>query len=256
VAGGWVGLGQARALPGLRLVLLRGVPSPWSLAASAIFELAGVPFTRVCRMPADPPGLLLEWTRQEGCPAAMYGDERPRTGWAEILQLADRLRAQPSLIPEPSRERALMFGLAHELLGEMGLVWCRRLLGLAPRLREAATDPEVARFAYKYGSSPREMESARERVVEVLRLLAEQLRLQREAGSAFLVGSRLSALDVYWAACSNMIALLPQDQLPLDDEVRRGFSTHDRALLDALDPALLAHRDAIYQRYLHLPVEL
>ena len=62
---GWVSLERARRLPGLRLVLLRGLPSPWSLAARALFELERVPFVKVFRSESDPPDLLREWTGQE-----------------------------------------------------------------------------------------------------------------------------------------------------------------------------------------------
>ena len=43
----WTGIREARDLPGLRLVLLRGFPSPWSPAARGIFELKKVPFIKV-----------------------------------------------------------------------------------------------------------------------------------------------------------------------------------------------------------------
>jgi hypothetical protein len=53
-----------------------------------------------------------------------------------------------------------------------------------------------------------------------------------------------------------MVSLLPQEKLPLRESVRRGFSTTDPVLLEAVAPELIAHRDAIYQRYLRLPVEV
>jgi hypothetical protein len=56
----------------------------------------------------------------------MYNNERPRAGWAEILLLSERLAPNPSLLPKDAVDRALVFGLAHEICGEQGLAWSRR----------------------------------------------------------------------------------------------------------------------------------
>ncbi|MEN8183644.1 MAG: hypothetical protein ABFS46_14035 [Myxococcota bacterium] len=79
---GWIGIREARERAGLRLVLLRGFPSPWSQAARAIFEIKRVPFLAVQTASDDPPGSLLEWTGQDGYPVAVYEAERPRAAWA------------------------------------------------------------------------------------------------------------------------------------------------------------------------------
>jgi glutathione S-transferase len=252
----WVSIEQGRKLPGLRLVLLRGLPSPWSLAAKAIFEFKGIELQQVYRAPTDAAEALASWTGQTSFPAAMHEDERPRTSWSEILLLAERLRPQPRLLPEDPHDRALVFGLAHELCGEMGLGWCRRLIGLEPRLRDDPDDPGVVGFQRRYGSSLAERKWAKRRVLEVLELLAGIQREQRAEGREFLVGSSPSAADLYWATFSNMVSLLPQEKLPLREGVRRGFSTTDPVLLEAVAPELIAHRDTIYQRYLRLPVEV
>jgi glutathione S-transferase len=252
----WVSIEEGRKLPGLRLVLLRGLPSPWSLAAKAIFEFKGIEVQRVYRAPSDAPEALESWTGQASFPAAMHEGERPRTSWSEILLLAERLRPEPRLLPEDPHDRALVLGLSHEICGEMGLGWCRRLIGLEPRLRDDPADPGVVRFQQRYGSGRAERRSAKKRVVEVLGLLAGILREQRARGREFLVGSRPSAVDLYWATFSNMISLLPDERLPLPEGVRRGFSTSDRVLHEAVAPELIVHRDAIYQRYLRLPVEV
>lgn len=252
----WVGIGKARTLGGLRVVLLRGLPSPWSLAAKAILGLKRIPYTRVWRAPEDAPDALLAWTGQASFPAAIWEDERPRTGWAEILLLAERLGPEPPLLPSDPGERAQVFGVSHEICGEMGLGWCRRLSGIEKRMAEAPDDPVVRAFLHKYGSGDEGFAVARARVVEVVRMLADRLQAQREAGRAFLVGSQLSAADVYWATFSNMVALLPPEKLPLAEPIRAMFANDDPELASALTPALLRHRDWIYERYLKLPVEL
>jgi glutathione S-transferase len=240
---GWVGIEEGRKLSGLRLVLLRGVPSPWSLAARAILELKRIPFAKVWRAPGDPPDALL-------------ADERPRTGWAEILILAEQVAPEPALLPADPGERAIVFGVAHEICGEMGLAWCRRLLGIERRMEQAPDDPRVADFLYRYGSGEEGFEVARSRVIEVLRMLGERLQAQREAGRAFLVGSSLSAADIYWATFSHMVALYPPEKLRLPEPIRAAFATDDAEIARALTPALLRHRDWIYERYLKLPVEV
>lgn len=252
----WVGIREARDLPGLRLVLLRGFPSPWSEAARGIFELKKVSFAKVQRTTEDSRRSLLEWTHQESYPVAMYETERPRAGWAEILLLAERLGPVPALIPAEESDRVLMFGLAHEILGEMGLVWCRRLIGLAPHQEARPNDVEVATYSYKYGSSRTELDTAMERVTDVLQLLSQRLRRQKDLGREFLVGNSLSAVDIYWAVSANLFSPLPGDLLPLPDDVRARVLHEAEPLKAALDPILLEHQQAIYRRCLRLPVEL
>jgi glutathione S-transferase len=226
------------------------------VAARALFDLKKVPYVKVHRAEDDPAGALLEWTNQDSFPAAMYEDERPRTGWAEILLLAERLGPQPKLIPADAADRTLMFGLAHEICGEMGLAWCRRLTGVAARQKSAPKDADVQDYVHKYGSGANELAAATQRVVDILRMLAQQLRAQREADREFLVGDALSAADIYWATFCNLISPLPNERMELPDAVRKGFTAEDPKVRLALDPLLLEHRDTIYGRYLPLPVEL
>jgi glutathione S-transferase len=251
----FIGIREARKRKGLRLALLRGVPSPWGQAAKAIFEWKKIPFQRVQLLPDEPRELLREWTGQDSFPAAMFDDERPRTGWAEILFLAERLAPTPELIPADPGDRALMFGLAHEICGEMGLGWCRRLVLLGASMRAGSTEP-LAAMGFKYGSSDAEQARANARCIEVLRLLSQQLARQQRAGKRHLVGSDLSAVDFYWATMCNLVVPLPPEQLALPDALRPAFTCSDPAVLGALSPELLAHRDFVYANHVKLPVEL
>ena len=98
--------------------------------AYAIAEAVQRPSTRFVPVKTD--GQLDLQAGQRSGPVAVYENERPRSGWAEILLLAERLAAEPSLIPTDPFERALVFGLAH------------RFIDFAHRT--AAVDDECARF--------------------------------------------------------------------------------------------------------------
>jgi len=125
----YVDIETAKQTRGLRLVLTAGTPgAPWTEAAKAVFEVKKIPFVRVAQRPGSTDAALREWTGHANAPVAMYEDERARSGWLEILHLAERLAPTPRLIPQASRDRVLMFGLANELMSEDGLVWCRRLM--------------------------------------------------------------------------------------------------------------------------------
>ena len=232
---------------GLRLVLTAGVPGPWGESAKGILRVKKIPYLLVRQNAGQHDEGLLGWTRQTSAPVAMYEAERPRSGWAEILFLAERLESQPALLPADSGERALALGLAHEICGEHGLGWTRRLM----LLKDAPVVPNT--MPWKYGCDDRRsVDRAELRAVEILALLAGQLRRQREAGRRFLVGGGLSAVDIYWACFSNLVVPLPHEQSPMPEMIRAAYGSWRDA---PVDPILIAHRDEIFERYLGLPQE-
>ena len=103
----YIEVADAIGRDGLRLVLTTGVPGPWGESAKGVFTVKSIDYVSVRQtaMTVDP--VLMEWTRQSSAPVAIYDAERPRSGWAEILFLAERLQPDPCLIPEDPRERAL-----------------------------------------------------------------------------------------------------------------------------------------------------
>ena len=107
----FVDIEEARAAQGLRLVIAGNVPSPWSQAAMGIFDLKGLDYLAVRLRPAAE--AVRVWTGSHNAPVAVYDEEPPRTGWAEILALAERLGGRMSLIPEGEEARVQTFGLAH-----------------------------------------------------------------------------------------------------------------------------------------------
>src|SRR5262249_10223792 len=115
--------------PGLRLITLGGVPSPWSEAAKGIFHVKRLSFAVARLLPGDK--RVRDATGVRNAPVVLYGDELPRSGWAEILALGERLAPEPALVPADAERRVSMFGLANELMGEDGLLWSARVLTIA-----------------------------------------------------------------------------------------------------------------------------
>ena len=249
---GAISIREARGKPGLRLVLLKGFPSPWSQAAKGIFDYKRIAWTPVHSLRGDPEDALLDWTGQNSYPAAMYQDEEPRSGWAEILLLAERLAPSPALIPAEPERRATLFGYAHEICGEMGLGWCLRLQSIHAGLSAESPDPISQFLADKYGYRDDAHPVAHTRVVEILGAL--DTLLARNGGD-YLLGE-LTALDIYWATFCNLISPLPPELLPMPEALRRMFTATDPATLAATTPALLSLRDRVYEGHLTLPVDL
>lgn len=252
----FVDVDEARTLPGLRLVLTVGVPGPWSEAAKGICHVKGLRYVAVRQEGGGENAALAAWTGQTSAPVAVWNDERPRTTSLEILFLAERLAPDPPLLPDDADERARMLGYCHEIIGEQGLGWSRRLMMLHPMMSSLGDDAPVGvkRLADKYGYSPAAAEAAPWRVIAILRMLAALLDRQKVAGKPFLIGDRLSALDVYWATFAAMFEPLPEDLCPMPAGLRTLY-TVSGPVRDALDPALLAHRDFVYREFLELPVD-
>jgi hypothetical protein len=68
---------------GLRMVVVGEVPSPWGEAAKGFLHIKGVNWVAV-RLAYDSEPLR-QWAGQRSGPVAVYENERPRSGWAEIL---------------------------------------------------------------------------------------------------------------------------------------------------------------------------
>lgn len=252
----YVSVEEAIARGGLRMVVVGGVPSPWGEAAKGILHVKRIDWVAV-RLDYRSDALA-KWAGERSGPVAVYESERPRGGWAEILLLAERLAPEPALLPGDPLDRALVFGLAHEICGEEGLGWARRLQLVQEGLQGTGGFAEpVARYiGDKYGYRPHPSLVPGARVVELLRLLAKWLRAQRESGSSYYVGDTLSAVDVYSATFMAMFRPLPEETCAMDPGVRAAFETLDAETEAALDPILIQHRDLMYARHLELPLSL
>lgn len=266
----YVTIAEARRMSGLRVVLgAYPIPGPWREACKGILWVKGLKYTPVKTANAgasdlaigmqDSQSELIEWTGQASAPVIAWNDERPRSTWIDQLHLAERLQPEPPLIPAAIEDRIRMFGLANELLGENGFVWVKRLLMVHGPLQSlAADDPQRSFFEFlgqKYGYTPAGAEVAALRIIDILGAFAAQLERQHAAGRRYLVGDRLSALDIYWASCCAILDPMPPERCPMADAFRAGpYGNSDPRIEAALTPALRAHRDFIYETHLELPI--
>lgn len=252
----YIGVDEARERKGLRMVVVGDVPSPWGEAAKGILHIKGIEWAAV-RLVYDSE-VLKEWAGERSGPVAIYDHEPPRSGWAEILLLAERLAPMPSLLPADPGERALAFGISHEICGEAGLGWSRRLQLIHAGLQKAGGFPEqVAKYlGRKYGYRPETDAAAAPRVAALLGMLGARLKAQREKGSRYYVGSSLTAVDVYSATFMALFDPLPHEQCKMAPSMRAAFGLRDTQTDAALDPMLLQHRAMMYAEHLELPLSL
>jgi glutathione S-transferase len=252
----YVSVEEAIRRGGLRMVVVGGVPSPWGEAAKGFLHIKRIEWAAVRLVYDSEP--LNAWAGQRSGPVAIYEQERPRSGWADILLLAERLAPAPALLPADPAERVLVFGLAHEICGEAGLGWSRRLQLIHAGLHNAGGFPErVAKYlARKYGYSPGASATYTPRVAELVGMLVARLKRQRKAGSRYYVGNSLTAADVYSATFAAMFGPLSPEQCKMDAVTRAAFETRDAQTEAALDPILFEHRDMMYAEHLELPLSL
>ena len=255
----YVSVEKARPLDGLRLVLTGGVPGPWSEAAKGLFRVRGVDYTPVFQEGGGANEALLAWTGHRNAPTAMYKDEPARITPVEMINLAQRLGTGPSLVPDAIDERVMMFGLLNEIAGEQGFAWSARILMFAAMVEnagEAAMADNPMLRDYHYNAS--EVAAAPEKIIAVLQRLGQQLSAQSDAGSRYLVGDRLSALDIYWACFSQMLDPLPPAVNPMPDYLYGIWGLTAKAVEKTgfqPDKALLEHRDYIFPTYLTWPLD-
>ena len=242
--------------PGLRIVLVKGTPSPWGQAAKTIFEIKGLDYIAAPWLPGEPNTEIEAWGGEASAPIVAWAKEKPISRWIDILYLAERLAPKPSLIPADATQRALMIGLSHEVCGQMGIGWNRRLQLFAPAFASGSPPPNIARMGGKYGYDENAAKAASERIAESLSALAKQLKSQYDRGVRYFVGDSLSALDIYWAAFANLLDPLPKEHCPMSEALRPAFAANDPLVKEALDSLLLEHRLRIFQAHFRDPMEM
>jgi glutathione S-transferase len=251
----FISITQMRAATGLRIAGLRGVPSPWTEAAKGIFHVKGLACQYAAQSKEDPDGALAAWAGDVGIPVVAYDNEKLRTGWAEILLLAERLQPQPALIPTDVDARTLLFGLSHEICGEMGLGWAYRLLMIQQSIERGGESSFPANIGsylgQRYGLNPTHARVAKARTIELLGMLSRRIE-----GRPYLMGDTLTAADIYWATFANLITPLPESDLPATPMIRTAYTCGDADILKAMSGELRALQRRVYDDHLELPVPL
>jgi glutathione S-transferase len=251
----FVDLDVALAGPGLRLVILADVPSPWSQAALAILRYKKLSF--MCARARAVDSQFQMWRGSRNLPALLMDGQPIRTGWAEILAFAESLEREPALVPSDPDERIRVIGLCHELMSEGGLLWCARVLaidaGLSSAGREGFSLPAAQYLAPRYGWTPSSAPGATAHAREVLAFLETELA---HKDGPFYSGNSITALDLYSAAAMNALVPLPDTHCHMAASFRAAFTWMGRALGDGITPALLAHRDRVISEFLEVPIEL
>jgi len=253
----FVELEEARAARGLRLVVMAGVPSPWSEGAKGCLDMKGIDYLAVRLRPGDE--AVRAWTGHHNAPVALYEDEPPRAGWAEILALAERLAPERTSLPADPRARVEALGLAHEVLGEGGLAWSARLALIhtsfvtegARGFPLRAARYLAPRYGYATAYAIERAAKARARVLSLLAFLAQRL-----GDRPYFHDDRPTAVDVYVAVSMALFHPLPESVCAMLAPMRQAFETTDAEIREAVSPSLLALRDRMYERHLKLPVLL
>ncbi|HEY5679842.1 MAG TPA: hypothetical protein VIS55_07240 [Pseudomonadales bacterium] len=245
---------EAKRATGLRLVLTQGVPGPWGESAKALFDLKGVAYHPVAQKGGAANEELLAWTGHRNAPIAILDDEPPRASWLEILFLAERLGESPRLLPEDIDQRMLVIGLSSEICSPGGFAWQSRMFLLQGMAKAAGDQPENFPMLKDYSYSQEAADRAVASVKPILDRLGRQLDMQAAAGSDYLVGGELTAVDVYWAFFSQLLVPLPEAICPMPGFLRKSYGMLGTQLEEPAPASLLAHRDRILERHIALPL--
>jgi len=250
----YVDIATARAAGGTRIVTSSLVASPWSEAAKGLFALAELPAVVVARGRdgAD----FMAWTGIDNVPVVVHANEPPRTNWASIVGLANRLAGPNVLVPTDPSARAEVFGLLELVAGEDGLGWNGRLAMVQVSIESGGTRGfpiVVAKYlAGRYGhGADVTPASLRERVAAQLGVLMRRLT------GAYFGGERADALDVYVATFLTPYSAIDDAACPqMTAPLQRAFGAAHDTLGDLVPRELWAHRQRMFDRHLPWPIRL
>ena len=249
----YLDINQAIQADGLRIILVRGMPSPWGQAAKAMMEYKNLSYVVGPQQGGGANAELVAWSGTNSAPVVAWNDEAPLNDWVDILLLLERLVPDKPLVPQDPSARVQLFGLAHEICGELGFGWNRRLDMIHAGMKPGEAPKGLGA---KYGYNETDGTLASTRTIAFIEHLAETLKAQADRGSEFLIGDTVTAVDFYWAAFSNLVAIQPPDECPLDPAVRPMFENVSAQVADAVDPILIEHRDRIMRSFFKIPMEM
>ena len=255
----FITLQEAAAMKtGTRVTFVPGVQAMFSEALKNICYVKKVPLIRVLHPQMgidketgeDRQAKLYEMTSQTSLPTMLHGIERPRNVWIEQLALAEEIGAQnsPRLIPENFELRLDVFGFCALVLAEDGLAWNMRILIDSP-------------LGQKYGFSEKASAAAPTKIAEIISLIDRRLEAQEKIDSRFLVGSGLTAADIYWATMSMSVLPVSTDIMPMTRQNRGmlSFFESNSKIADiagALTQRIKQHQIFILKTYCETPAVL
>ncbi len=241
---------------GLRLVIVQGAPSAWGQAAKAMMEYKGVSFSMAYQEPGGKNEELMAWSGTNSGPVVAWDDEAPINRWDDILLLLERIAPNKPLLPTGGKQRALVMGLSHEICGQLGLGWNRRISLFAPAIESQQAPESLLNIAAKYRYDSKELVVNVERQINGLKLLADTLNEQKSNGSDYFVGEKLSAVDFYWAAFCDFFAIRSLEEIPIDLGFHSMFQVIEPEVKAAIEPILLEHRDRMIASHFKVPMEV
>ena len=246
---------QVKTMDGLRIAACVGAPSPWSLAARALFDHKQTAYTLGAQIIADDNAELKQWTGQNSAPVVAFRasaeQEKIATTAEAIVLLAERIQPEPALIPADQQQRAWMFGLLQALAGEDGFGWNRRLMSLSLAGGSNKLTGNIRTMAFKYDYSDDAAKRAAKRCAHILQLFSGTLHAQEKQGRPFIVGDQLTALDLYFTIFFGiMYQPLPDDRFPIPAMMRSGYEVKNATIEQAADAILFTHRDRILDQHL------
>ncbi len=251
----YVDIDRIVSADGLRIVLVQGRPSPWGQAAKAMMEYKGLDYVVGPQQPGGPNPELVVWSGANSAPVVAWNDAPPINRWDDILLLLERLAPDKPLIPQGANERVQLFGLSHEICGELGFGWNRRLDMIRPAMDSGEPPEGIVNLSDKYGYNETDVALANQRTIVLLELLTEILTTQKDKGSNYLIGTQVTAADFYWAAFSNLVVIQPPEECPVDPAVRPIFENTSADVATAVDPVLIEHRNRIMRAHFKIPME-
>ncbi len=249
-------INEAINADGLRIILVKGFPSPWGQAAKAMIEYKGLDYIAGPHEAGGANPEIVAWAGVNSGPVVAWNREAPLNRWNDILFLLERLAPHKSLLPDEMSARVQVLGLSHEICGQLGLGWNARLWMFQPVLESGAAPAGFVQMGQRYGYNESDVAVAPQRTAAMLEHLAAVLTAQQQRGSEFFVGDSVTAVDFYWAAFSNLVQIQSAEDCPIDDAVRPMFQNVPAAVTAACAPILIQHRDRIMRAHFKLPMEL
>jgi glutathione S-transferase len=117
--------------------------------------------------------------------------------------------------------------------------------------------PVAKYLAPKYGYAEDLIPAAKERIGNVIGLLHRMAEKSRAEGRSYLLGQHLTALDIYLATFLTPILGVPERECPgLAPQLRAAFGYLKKEVGGLVTDALIAHRAAIFERHLVMPIQL